>query len=167
MPPAPGQLHPSELTWSRFDLNGDGHEDGRVVRYNKAAILKNVKNPRDTYTRDAPRDLARLETVIDARHLSLVEREQIRERGVEPHAQHGARHARDERAELGVAEQAVLDRDLELRHGDAAAIRMPDTFAVGPARRHGVVTLLFGADAQRCALLAVPGIKSLGLLLQI
>src|SRR5699024_4546746 len=53
------------------------YPDGRVVRYNKAAILKNVKNPRDTYTRGAPVDLARLETVIDARYLSLNEREQI------------------------------------------------------------------------------------------
>src|SRR5699024_4304239 len=53
------------------------YPDGRVVRYNKAAILKNVKNPRDTYTRGARVDLARLETVIDARYLCLNEREQI------------------------------------------------------------------------------------------
>lgn len=56
---------------------GRRYPDGRVVRYNSAAILGSVKNPRDTYTRGAPVDLARLETLIDARYLSLIEREQI------------------------------------------------------------------------------------------
>ncbi|MDN6173435.1 MAG: IS30 family transposase [Yaniella sp.] len=56
---------------------GRVYPDGRIVRYNKAAILKNVKNPRTTYTRGASVDLTRLETVIDARFLSLIEREQI------------------------------------------------------------------------------------------
>ena len=56
---------------------GRRYSDGRVVRYDKAAILANVKSPRTTYTRGAPVDLARLETVVDTRYLSLVEREQI------------------------------------------------------------------------------------------
>lgn len=56
---------------------GRVHPDGRVVRYRQAAILANVKSPRDAYTRGAPVDLARLETVIDSRYLSLIERERI------------------------------------------------------------------------------------------
>ncbi|MBN6811297.1 IS30 family transposase [Kocuria indica] len=36
-----------------------------------------MKSPRDAYTRGAPVDLARLETVIDSRYLSLIERERI------------------------------------------------------------------------------------------
>lgn len=56
---------------------GRVHPDGRVVRCRQAAILANVKSPRDAYTRGAPVDLARLETVIDSRYLSLIERERI------------------------------------------------------------------------------------------
>ncbi|MHA7295195.1 IS30 family transposase [Arthrobacter sp. HLT1-21] len=56
---------------------GRRYPDGRVVRYNQAAILANVKSPRTIYTRGTPVDLVRLETVVDARYLSLVEREQI------------------------------------------------------------------------------------------
>ncbi|PVE14822.1 IS30 family transposase, partial [Arthrobacter sp. Bz4] len=56
---------------------GRRYPDGRVVRYAQAAILANVKSPRTTYTRGTPVDLVRLETVVDARYLSLVEREQI------------------------------------------------------------------------------------------
>jgi hypothetical protein len=51
--------------------------DGRVLRYRQSAILANVKRPRDAYTRGAPIDLVRLETVIDSRYLSLIERERI------------------------------------------------------------------------------------------
>jgi IS30 family transposase len=53
---------------------GRVYPDGRVVRYRQAAILANVKNPRDAYTRGAPSNLARLETLVDARFLSLIER---------------------------------------------------------------------------------------------
>lgn len=56
---------------------GRVYPDGRVVRYRQAAILANVKNPREAYTRGAPVDLARLETVVDSRYLSLIERERI------------------------------------------------------------------------------------------
>jgi IS30 family transposase len=56
---------------------GRAYPGGRVVRYRQAAILANVKNPRDAYTRGVPVDLARLETLVDARFLSLIEREQI------------------------------------------------------------------------------------------
>jgi len=56
---------------------GRRYPDGRVVRYRQAAILANVKTPRTTYTRGTPVDLARLETLVDARFLSLLEREQI------------------------------------------------------------------------------------------
>lgn len=53
------------------------HPDGRIIRYGQASILANVKNPRDVYSRGAPVDLACLETRIDSRFLSLIEREQI------------------------------------------------------------------------------------------
>lgn len=56
---------------------GRRYPDGRVVRYRQAAILANVKTPRTTYTRGTPLDLARCETLVDARFLSLLEREQI------------------------------------------------------------------------------------------
>jgi len=56
---------------------GRRYPDGRVIRYRQAAILASVKNPRDTYQRGVPVDLARLETVVDPRYLSLIERERI------------------------------------------------------------------------------------------
>jgi IS30 family transposase len=56
---------------------GRRYPDGRVVRYRQAAILANVKTPRNAYTRGTPADLMRLEALVDARFLSLLEREQI------------------------------------------------------------------------------------------
>ena len=53
------------------------YPDGRVVRYNNAAILASVKNPRAAYRRGQSIDLVRLEARIDPRFLSLIEREQI------------------------------------------------------------------------------------------
>ena len=56
---------------------GRVYPDGRVVRYQQAEILANVKKPRATYSRGAPADLASLEKILDRRFLSLIEREQI------------------------------------------------------------------------------------------
>ncbi|MDN6179097.1 MAG: helix-turn-helix domain-containing protein, partial [Micrococcaceae bacterium] len=53
------------------------HPDGRIVRYRQSAILKTVNNPRKTYTRGTAVDVERLETPIDSRFLSLIEREKI------------------------------------------------------------------------------------------
>src|SRR6185503_3749428 len=57
---------------------GRVYPDGRVVKYRPAAILANVKNPRNTYGHNDNRDvLERLERSISPRFLSLTEREQI------------------------------------------------------------------------------------------
>ncbi|RFA11699.1 hypothetical protein B7R22_18295 [Subtercola boreus] len=56
---------------------GRVYPDGRVIRYRRAGILANVKNPRTTHTRGLPVDPVRLEALVDARYLSLVERERI------------------------------------------------------------------------------------------
>jgi IS30 family transposase len=53
------------------------YPDGRIVKYNQAAILANVKSPRSVYTRGTPVDLERLQRPVNVRFLSLVEREQI------------------------------------------------------------------------------------------
>lgn len=51
--------------------------DGPIIRYRQSAILKTVKNSRKAYTRGTPVDVERLETPIDSRFLSLIEREKI------------------------------------------------------------------------------------------
>jgi len=70
----------SAQDWDKGILQFSGgrlYPDGRVVRYGEAAILANVKKPCHVYTRGVPADLARLERSVDARFLSLIEREQI------------------------------------------------------------------------------------------
>jgi IS30 family transposase len=57
---------------------GRVYPDGRVVKYQSAQILANVKNPRNTHGRNNNRsELERLERSINPRFLSLTEREQI------------------------------------------------------------------------------------------
>ena len=63
----------------RSFAKGRIYPDGRVVLYNQDEILANVRKPRTTWAQGEHIGLDRVEQVIDARYLSLVEREQIKD----------------------------------------------------------------------------------------
>lgn len=70
------------LDWDkgiRVFSKGRIYPDGRVVFYRPAEILANVKKPRTAWHQGERIELARVEQVIDARYLSLIERERIKD----------------------------------------------------------------------------------------
>jgi IS30 family transposase len=70
------------LDWDkgiRVFSKGRIYPDGRVVLYRPEEVLANVKNPRTAWVQGERVPLARVEQVIDARYLSLLEREQLKD----------------------------------------------------------------------------------------
>jgi len=70
------------LNWDkgiRVFSKGRVHPDGRVVLYRPEEVLANVRNPRTARVQGERVPLARVEQVIDARYLSLLERERLRD----------------------------------------------------------------------------------------
>lgn len=63
----------------RSFAKGRIYPDGRIVLYNQDEILASVRKPRTTWAQGEHIGLDRVEQVIDARYLSLVEREQIKD----------------------------------------------------------------------------------------
>ena len=63
----------------RSFAKGRIYPDGRVVLYNQDEILANVRRPRTTWAQGEHIRLDRVEQVIDARYLSLREREHIKD----------------------------------------------------------------------------------------
>lgn len=70
------------LDWDkgiRVFSKGRVYPDGRVVLYKPAEILANVKKPRTAWHQGERIELAKVEQVLDARYLSLLERERLRD----------------------------------------------------------------------------------------
>lgn len=70
------------LDWDRgirSFAKGRIYPDGRVVLYNQDEILANVRRPRTTWAQGEHINLDRVEQIIDARYLSLTERERIKD----------------------------------------------------------------------------------------
>jgi IS30 family transposase len=70
------------LDWDkgiRVFSKGRIYPDGRVVLYRPAEILANVRNPRTAWVQGDRVALSRVEQIIDARYLSLLERERVKD----------------------------------------------------------------------------------------
>lgn len=70
------------LDWDkgiRVFSKGRVYPDGRVVLYRPEEVLANVKSPRTTWVQGERVALARVEQIIDARYLSLLERERLKD----------------------------------------------------------------------------------------
>jgi transposase, IS30 family len=70
------------LDWDkgiRVFSKGRIYPDGRVVLYRPNEILANVKNPRTAWVQGERVELSRVEQVIDARYLGLLERERLKD----------------------------------------------------------------------------------------
>jgi IS30 family transposase len=70
------------LDWDkgiRVFSKGRIYPDGRVVLYRPAEILANVRNPRTAWVQGERVALSRVEQIIDARYLSLLERERLKD----------------------------------------------------------------------------------------
>jgi transposase, IS30 family len=63
----------------RVFSKGRIYPDGRVVLYRPEEVLANVRNPRTAWVQGERVPLARVEQVIDARYLSLLERERLKD----------------------------------------------------------------------------------------
>lgn len=63
----------------RSFAKGRVYPDGRVVLYNQDEILASVRRPRTTWAQGEHIRLDRVEQLIDARYLSLIERERIKD----------------------------------------------------------------------------------------
>ena len=63
----------------RVFSKGRIYPDGRVVLYRPEEILANVRNPRTAWVQGERVPLARVEQVIHARYLSLLEREELKD----------------------------------------------------------------------------------------
>ena len=105
------------LDWDkgiRVFSKGRIYPDGRVVLYSPAEVLGHVKKPRTAWHQGEYVELARVEQVIDARYLSLVERERIKD------LQQAGLSIRKIAAQLGRAPSTVsreLRRNTVSRHG--------------------------------------------------
>ncbi|PFG33921.1 IS30 family transposase [Sanguibacter antarcticus] len=70
------------LDWDkgiRVFSKGRIYPDGRVVLYRPEEVLANVKSPRTAWVQGERIPIARVEQVIDARYLSLLERERLKD----------------------------------------------------------------------------------------
>ena len=70
------------LDWDkgiRVFSKGRIYPDGRVVLYGPAEMLAHVQTPRTAWVQGDRVDIARVEQVIDARYLSLLERERLKD----------------------------------------------------------------------------------------
>jgi hypothetical protein len=95
-------------------LKGRIYPDGRVALYKPAEILANVKKPRTVWHQGERVDLGRVERVIDARYLSLLERERLKD------LQQGGLSIRQIAALMGRAPSTIsreLRRNTVSRHG--------------------------------------------------
>ena len=78
----PGIEAHQALDWDKGILGfskGRIYPDGRVVLYRPNEILAHVKNPRMAWVQGERVELSRVEQVIDARYLSLLEREGLKD----------------------------------------------------------------------------------------
>jgi len=105
------------LDWDkgiRVFSKGRIYPDGRVVLYKPAEILAGVKKPRTVWHQGERVALERVEQVIDARYLSLLERERLKD------LQHGGLSIRQIAVAMGRAPSTIsreLRRNTVSRHG--------------------------------------------------